>query len=187
MKTLSAVVATLIAVVAPAQSLHFVSDTRVPYQIVASNTLGRITEPRIDVLRTRNDWSTYYSAQNGFFGGPVMTSLIQPDFCKEQVISVNLGGDGTFGQIPVVRSLKMWDEDTWEVVVDLFEPVKNPIPRAMPYSPYVAFRTPLGPDNFRFVFLTPEGREVIDLRSPKCYNLPRDWWRCHDGAGRGRQ
>lgn len=164
---------------AVSQSLHFVADGRLPYQEVASSVFGRILEPRIDVFRSKRDWDEYFSAQSGFFGGPAVTTLIQPDFCREQVVALCLGNAGTFGQAPAIREVRAWDDETWEVIVDLQTFAKDQTSGGNMYSPYVAVRTPLGPNNYRFVFLSPEGRQVVDLRSPS-YCLPREWWRCQD-------
>lgn len=166
---------------ASAQSLHFRTDGRIPFDCVAESVNGRVVEPRIDVLRCKRDWDEYYSAQNGFFGGPAFTSLKQPDFCAEQVIAINLGGDGTFGQLPRIRSVRDLDGWTWEVVVDIRQPVENPMKVAGQFSPYVAVRTPLGPDDFDIVFLSNEGRQIVELRSaPRYTRLARDWWRPRD-------
>lgn len=164
------------AVFAPAQSLHFVGNGEVPFQEVARTFGGKILESRIDVLRSKRDWDEYYSAQNGFFGGPVVTSLIQPDFCKEQVVAVNFGSTGTLGIMPSVRSVRSIGEETWEVVVDAKKGIENPSDSRNIISPYVAVRTPYGPNNYRFVFLTNEGEDVIELRSSRSYCFPRDYW-----------
>ena len=161
-----------------AQSLHFVASDCVPYQNIAGSMFGRLTDPRIDVLRTKRDWDTYFSAQSGMFGGPAITTLIQPDFCREQVVAVNLGSDGTFGQSPTVEVIRPLDYETWEIVVDLHQIAQDQVGGKGMFSPYVAFRTPIGPNNFRFVFVGASGREVVELRSPMgCHRLPRDWWR----------
>lgn len=187
MKSFLALLIVAVSAMASAQSLHFVTDSyRIPYQDIASSLLGRIAEPRIDVLRSKYDWDTYFSAQSGMFGGPATTTLIQPDFHCEQVVAVCLGNDGTFGRKPEVVEITPYDDFTWEVVIDLNQVAPDQIGGKSMFSPYVAFRTPRGPNNYRFVFLTAEGRQVIDLRSPTyCYRLPRDWWRCHDAKGRG--
>lgn len=160
------------------QSLHFVGNGNVPFQEVARNFSGKLFEPRIDVLRSKHDWDEYYSAQNGFFGGPVVTSLIQPDFCEEQVIAVNFGNVGTFGIMPRVKSIKSV-EDVWEVVVDAKKAIDNPSDSLNTFSPYVAVRTPSGPNSYRFVFLTNEGEDVIELRAARSFCFPHDYWNDH--------
>ena len=185
MKALLAILVVILTTASHSQSLHFVASGEIPFQRIAGDVFGRIAEPRIDVLRTKCDWDTYFSAQSGFFGGPAVTTLVQPDFCREQVVAVSLGNDGTFGKAPCVTVVRTWDGDTWEVVIDLNQIAPDQIGGKSLYSPYVAFRTPRGPDNYRFVFLSAEGREVVDLRSATySTRLPRDWWRCHDGGGR---
>ncbi len=161
-----------------AQSLHFRLSDHVPFQQIAQSFGGRITEPRIDVLRSKRDWDEYYSAQNGFFGGAVVTSLIQPDFCKEQVIAINFGSTGTQGLNPTVLAVKEIDFETWEVLVDSRN-VMSTAPDAFgTLSPYVAIRTPLGPDSFVFRFKTNSGEEVISLESRR-YFFPIDFWPNH--------
>ena len=186
MKSFLAILVVTLATASQSQSLHFVSGGGIPFQRIAGDVFGRIAEPRIDVLRSKHDWDTYFSAQSGFFGGPAVTTLIQPDFCREQVVAVSLGNDGTFGKVPCATVVRTWDDYTWEIVIDLNQIATDQIGGKSLYSPYVAFRTPRGPDNYRFVFLSAEGREVVDLRSAiDSYRLPRDWWRCHDENGRG--
>ena len=160
---------------AAAQSLHFVGDGQIPFQQIARGFDGKIQEPRIDILRSKRDWDEYYSAENGFFGAPTVTTMIQPDFCREQVVAINFGSTGTLGILPSVCSVKSIDEDTWEVVVDAKQGIQ-PATSWNTVSPYVAVRTPYGPNNYRFVFVTNEGKDIVELRSSRPWSLPHDWW-----------
>ncbi len=184
MRLILAVLGACGAIVAQAQSLHFVADSRIPFQCIAGTVSGRLCEPRVDVLRTKRDWDTYFSAQSGLFGGPAVTTAIQPDFCNEQVIAINLGSSGTLGQVPTVASIRSTGRDLWEIVVQVEQPfdlTNNP----STVSPYVAVRTPYGPNNYDIVLQYPKGQSVFSLRADTgTCNLPRDWWRGRDGRRR---
>lgn len=152
------------AAVSSAQSLHFTVDGSIPFETIAGTTDGKVLSPRIDVLRCKRDWDEYFSAQYGA-GGPVFTSLVQPDFCREQVIAVNLGNKGTAGVRPVVRAIKALDSGLWEIVVDATRPEGLAQDVAGIFSPYVAVRTPYGPDDYDVVVIDGDKKETIRLRS----------------------
>jgi hypothetical protein len=168
------------AVVAPfglqAQSLSFVVGGRIPFFEAMNAFDGRIVEPRIDIIRTKADWELYFGTQLG------IPAQVQPwrtvDFCREQVIAVNLGRENTAFRRPKVVRIRSIDEWTWEVTVRIqaFDGIDPSVPSI--FSPYLAVVTPRGPDNYRFVIESPEGVEVLDLRSaPRFCVAPPDWWR----------
>ncbi|MBS1713487.1 MAG: hypothetical protein JST30_04040 [Armatimonadetes bacterium] len=176
MKPVFALLALWCAALSSAQSLHFSADGCIPFETIAGTTDGRLLDARVDVLRCKRDWDEYFSAQFGA-GGPVFTSLVQPDICREQVIAVNLGNAGTAGVRPVVRSVRSLGGGLWEVVVDATRPEGLSQDVAGIFSPYVAFRTPYGPDDYDVVILDGKKRDTLRLRSEPA----RRRWDWRDG------
>ena len=164
MKAVIALLTAVATTTAHAQSLHFSVDGSVPFETIASSTEGRILKARVDVFRCKRDWDEYFSAQYGA-GGPVFTSLAQPDFCREQVVAVNLGHAGTVGVRPVVLSVAATEVGLWEIVVDATRPQGLAQDVAAIFSPYVAVRMPFGPDNYDVVLVNGSERETLRLRS----------------------
>jgi hypothetical protein len=170
-----------------AQSLSFVGGGRIPFCEAMNAFDGRIVEPRIDIIRTKTDWELYFGTQLG------LPAQVQPwrtvDFCREQVIAVNLGRENTAFRRPRITRIRSVDEWTWEVTVRIqgYDGIDSSVPSI--FSPYLAVVTPRGPDNFRFVFESPEGVEFVELRSaPRFYVVPASWWRTPPPCGKpGRE
>ncbi len=184
MRTLASVIALVCAGVASAQSLTFYSGGEIPWRQLDNRFDGRLREARVDVIRSQPDWESYTGAQTGF-GGARVGTLLRPDFCRQQVIAINLGTERAWMRRVYVTSVRPRDSFTWEirVKIDALDGAAEDVPTFL--SPYVTVLTPLGPDDYVVVFDTPEGRDIVELRSPpRLYVAPVDPWGERRGRGR---
>ncbi|MCW5936654.1 MAG: hypothetical protein KIT11_05040 [Fimbriimonadaceae bacterium] len=161
---------------ASAQSMTVFGGNQIPWAFVNGNFAGKLADARVDIIRSQYDWELYSNWQLGF-GDRVTGTIFTPDFCRQQLIAINLGRVNTFNRTVEVRSIKSIGPDIWEVRVKVGSFMGTASSDSI-FSPYTVIVTPYGPNNYDFVFDTPEGQEILEVRSaPKFYAIPEGWWK----------